>query len=102
MGLHECRFHNDTSYDVAIHDYDGNRTLRPGETELNKLMKGGNYYINLTMKFPNTTDTERFYASDYQGETHYMSHIFRYAIERERKREREEKERERERQPKGI
>lgn len=96
-----CTLYNDTEYDVSIHDYDGRRILRPGCSERNGLAKGGNYYINLTMKFPYpySDQTKRLYGREY-NETHYMSTMFRDRIrqikeekEREERQRREEKER---------
>ena len=82
MGNHECYFYNDTDYHVTIDDYDGNRALSPGDEQHNFLIKGGNYHVNLTMKFPDYgTKTIKFHDYQYQNETHRMSTLFRSDIQ---------------------
>ena len=73
----KCDLHNDTKYEVDIVDYDGTRTLYPGTTQSNWLLKGGNYYITLVMKFARNEEKRRnFYGSEYEYRTHNMSYLF--------------------------
>ena len=96
MGNHECYLYNDTDYHVTISDYDGTRSLSPGDTQHNYLLKGGNYHISLIMKFPDYgTKTIKFHDYEYQNETHRMSTLFSSDIQRyeevvERRRMKEE------------
>ena len=70
-----CRFENNTKYEVEIVDHDGTRTLNPGETQRNYLVKG--FSVDLVMKFTDTKeDKVNFPASRYENRTHKMSMIF--------------------------
>ena len=80
MGNDECYLNNDTKYYVEIHDYHGRRTLYPGTQQYNHLIKGGNYYINLTMRFGRSDWPDQkisLYGSEYSGETKYISRLFK-------------------------
>lgn len=77
MGNHECYFHNDTKYHVVIHDYDGRRSLQPGDKQYNYLLKGGSYHVNLILEIPGYgTETVKFHDYQYQNRTHRISTIF--------------------------
>ena len=80
MGTNNCKFQNDTRYDVVIEDYDGTRILRPGQIQSNYLITGP-HYVNLVMKFPGFGEEKiSFPGSQYQDRTHYMSDLFRQKI----------------------
>lgn len=83
MGKVQCKLYNDTEYTVYIEDYDGNRYLKPGETQTNWLLTGASYYINLTMIFPHhKSGPIRLYNSDFNDQTHRMSTFFQDDIRR--------------------
>lgn len=71
----QCRLENNTKYKVEIVDHDGTRTLNPGETQGNYLIKG--FSVDLVMKFTDTKEHKiNFPASKYQNRTHKMGMIF--------------------------
>lgn len=71
----QCRFENNTKYKVEIIDHDGTRTLNPGETQGNYLVKG--FSVDLVMKFRDTKEVKiNFPASKFENRTHQMSMIF--------------------------
>lgn len=75
-----CYLENDTKYRVEIVDYDGTRTLSPGETQHNFLIKGP-FSLDLVMIFNNGKDVKiNFPEHKFQDRTHKMSNIFADAI----------------------
>lgn len=54
----QCRFENNTKYKVEIIDHDGTRTLNPGETQGNYLVKG--FSVDLVMKFRHKGSEDQF------------------------------------------
>ena len=91
MGKVNCKIVNDTDYDLEIEDYDGNHYLRPYESMDQWLMKDGNYYINLVMKFPDGKEKRVLRNSEYNNQTHYMSDLFGHKIRELKKLKDEEK-----------
>lgn len=104
----QCTLDNDTKYPVRIEDYDSNRMLEPWSSQGNWLAKGGNYYIELEIQFPDGNSTKRsLLGSDFNNERKYISNLFSDVIRdyERRVREREEaeqKKREKERADKEL
>ena len=74
-----CTLQNDTQYEVEIIDFDGNRTLKPGDSQGNWLIIGFN--IKLVIKFPGSEEEKiTFPASEYKNLTHKMSELFQDQI----------------------
>lgn len=85
----KCTLSNDTKYPIQIKDYDSNRMLQPHSSAGNWLAKGGDYYIDLQIQFPDgRTVTRPLRGSEFNNETKYMSDFFRDVIEEQEKKER--------------
>ena len=70
-----CTFQNDTSYRVIIVDHDGTRTLHPGQSENNYLVKG--FSLKLVLKLSDTNEVKKeFSAAEFENRTHKISKIF--------------------------
>lgn len=80
MGNHYCYFENNTKYKVDIVDYNGTRTLHPGQTQYNYLLRGG-YSVDLVMNFDDKKEVKiNFPGSKYEKRTHKMNIAFANAI----------------------
>lgn len=76
MGAAHCTFQNDTPYPVMIVDYDGTRTLNPGESQGNYLISGP-YSVDLILKLSDAMEVKKnFPRSEFQNRSHKISTIF--------------------------